>query len=48
MKRCSYDKLKYKAMRATIRILEVFTFGKKIMILRHWFVEYYFKHEKEF
>lgn len=48
MKRCSYDKLKHKLMRVGIRIIELFTFGKKIMILRHWFVEYYFKHEKEF
>lgn len=46
MKKCSYDKLKYKLMRATIRILEIFTFGKKIMILRHWFVSYYFKNEE--
>lgn len=48
MKRCSYDKPKYKAMRAAIRILEIFTFGKKIMVLRRWFVSYYFKNEKEF
>ena len=46
MKRCSYDKLKYKLMRAAIRILEIFTFGKKIMVLRSWFVDYYFSHEE--
>lgn len=46
MKKCSYDKLKYKLMRAGIRIIELFTFGKKIMVLRSWFVSYYFKNEE--
>lgn len=46
MKRCSYDKLKYKLIRMGIYILEVLTFGIKIKWLRGKFVDYYFKHEE--
>lgn len=46
MKRCSYDKLRYRLMRTVIRVLELFTKGKKLMTLRRWFVDYYFSHEE--
>jgi hypothetical protein len=36
---------RYRILRRMITIIEVFTFGIKVIPLRRWFVKYYLKHE---